>query len=183
MNDYIEIRFKKCITKNFPFFDSIYGLGIWLRQGFDPHVHVEIYFPFNGWSYSSSEDDNGERFKRIGYSNIDSWDCIKVDLNDMIFKTDLDLFHHIASTRLKNNEDTKLFFNPEVMIVKCKDLYDWVAIGLKEGLPLGIQDPKKRYCSEAVTIEMSWLKWFRGKTINVADLYKFVKDKVWLKVK
>lgn len=183
MQKYIELRFKKSSIKKFPFFDSWYGFFIWIGQGFKDFAHVEIYFPTSGWSYSSSENDDGERLKRIGYSSVNTWESVRIYLIDtrLPFLTDDEFLQHILLTRVKDIKDIHLLNDKHTVVIKCKSKYDWKGILFHEVIKLNWQDRGKLWCSEACTNRMKWWIYFKDKTNNVYDLYVFAKKKLYLK--
>jgi len=139
---------KEC--RNYKHFFS--GLGIMVRT-FSNLVHVEFDFEKpvgkNGENcFSASGMDNAVRFKHIDFSHKNRWKEVKL------------------------NNNAKITYNK--VLKKAKSVegqkYDFLAIFLKEFIPIGLQDPSKWYCSEVC----SWLCGFKKCAMSPIKLYKKV---------
>ena len=137
-------------------FDGLYAFFIMIRS-WSLFTHVELKLP-NGLSFSSV--DEGVRFKKIKYSHPDRWQFVELDVVKLI------------------NPVTKINFNnAQELYDFCKTIhgdYDWTGIVLYEGLPFGIDDPGKWWCSEVCSYVIGLIKY----KINPGELFNIARKKL-----
>lgn len=146
--DRITLAFKKAWHKDGC--DGWYAFFIWIRT-LASFCHVELRFS-NGDSWSAVDGEGGVRFKKIAYTHDYRWEFVDIPLSKLPkqYKTEQDVYDYCKT---------------------IKGEYDWMGIFLWEGLPLGIEDKTKWYCSEVVAYALG-LKKYR---INPGELYKKAK--------
>lgn len=116
----MKLAFYKSTSSSAELYDKL--ITFWTGSVYS---HVEIIFS-NGLSFSSSPRDGGCRYKAIVY-NDDSWDYI--NLQSLITpEREAEIMAFCDSQNGKK--------------------YDWLGIFLSQFMPLGIEDPKRWFCSE-----------------------------------
>ena len=144
----ITLAFKKSWHKDGS--DGWYAFLIWLRT-FSSYCHVEIKFS-NGDSWSSVDGEGGVRFKKIAYSHPYRWEFVEIPIDKL----------------------PKKYKNEQELYEDCKTIkghYDWIGIALNEGIPLGIEDKTKWYCSEVIAFALGLKKY----SISPGSLYDRIK--------
>lgn len=118
---------------------------------FGPYCHVEIVFS-NGLCFSSSEDDNGTRFKTIDLVPED-WDVVDVPCDP--------------------EEEADAY---QFCLGEQNSRYDWRGIMFSFlPIPIGWQSADKWFCSEIVAAALQEAGFLRGYTpaaLSPNQLYK-----------
>jgi hypothetical protein len=141
----MKLAFYKSSAPNAGLFDKL--ISFWTQS---PYSHVEIIFS-TGLSYSSSPRDGGCRYKAIKYDSL-AWDYVSLP--------------YITTER---EIEIKKFCN-----LQNGKKYDWTGILLSQIFPLGIEEPKKWFCSELVA---KTLGFTHASSFNPKKLYNILKEK------
>ena len=120
------------------------------------YSHVELII--NEISYSSRPESNGFSGKKIDYNkDIHLWDFIELEVS---------VIDILSILKLVKNTNGRT--------------YDWLGIFFWHLIPIGIEDPKRWYCSEwiAKAFDVMGIRLSRSIQVTPGKLYKLVQKAI-----